>query len=65
MRESQMAVVPRHPSDRDEVVRHIESALRTERDVMQSRLLNVPAADTAAVSVSFEYEVPDVTGDEP
>lgn len=32
---------------------------------MQSRLLNVPAADTAAVSVSFEYEVPDVTGDEP
>lgn len=64
MRDREMTVVPKLPSDRDEVVRHIEPTLRTERDVMQSGLLNVLAADPATLPVSFEYEVPNVTGDE-
>ena len=64
MRDPQMTVMPRHPADGDEIFWNVEATLRSECDVMQGGFRNVLTADAAALCVSFEYEVPDVTGDE-
>lgn len=64
MRDPQMTVVPRSPTDRDEIFRDVEATLRPECDVVQGGFRNVLSADAALLPISFEYEVPDVTGDE-
>jgi hypothetical protein len=56
----QVAVVPGHPADGDEVARHVEPALAAEDHVVQRRVLAEPPAHPAARPVPLDHEVADV-----
>jgi len=55
VRHLEVTVVVRGPPDRDEVARDVEPALAAKHDVVESRILDELATDSAAGCIAFDH----------